>query len=130
MTTTHRAIVVESVHVSGVDISVDGAVHRISWQTLDDACSQSDAELASEYQVLRDEAMRMASCGPVIVEVCQDDSNVWWVCRVYAAYGSGPVNYHRLRDEGGTLPDLRSALREADAIVRRLCARVYRTVGC
>lgn len=129
MMTAEKTIVVTAVHCADVDISVDGVSHRITWQTLDDACSQSDPELAREYQSIRQQAREMAADGPVVVEVCQDASNVWWVVRVYAAHGGGHVHCEKRRDEGGTLPDFRAAWREAREISARLGARLHQQIG-
>lgn len=129
MKTAEKTIVVTAVNPEHVDISVDGVSHRITWQILNDACSQSDAELSREYRAIRQQAREMAADGPVVVEVCQDDSHVWWVCRVYAAYGHGPANFAKRRDEGGTLPDFRAARREAQEISARLGARLHQQIG-
>lgn len=103
--------------------------YSVEWPVLRAAAVQDDAALRMAYAAMLEQAEAMAAEGPVVAEVGQDATNVWWVASFAALYGGGPANVRRHRDEGGTHPNQMLAAIEAHEICTRLGARVVRRVG-
>jgi hypothetical protein len=126
---TTRALVV-AVGPEGATVAYNGRNVPVSWAELRAAARQDDPELRRVYGALLAEAERRASYGPVIVSVEDDGTNVWYVCRVRAAWGGGPAalpDGRRLMhaDEGMSGPYSCAAF-DARNVARRLGKRVAR----
>ncbi len=117
-------LIVSSVNFRGVTITTPTDTQTITWDDLRAAASQAsnpnaETELAAAYSRLLDQARRLASQGPLRVDVVTQTGGATWEVWCVDAFGAYDRSLMRA-DEGMSHPHRKLAEIEADEIRDRL----------